>query len=56
LTQLSDNIDEIDKFDSFDQLNNLDLQIGVQDLNNHKDAAKIKKLIQRDQKLMQKGN
>ena len=53
LTQLQNiqSIDQIeDTFDSFDELNNLDLQVGVEDMDSSKHKDKIRKAIEEDQK------
>ena len=43
------NIDQIEEtFDSFEQLNNLDVQIGVEDVNTSKNSDKIKKAVSDD--------
>ena len=47
------NIDQIEEtFDSFEQLNNLDVQIGVEDVNTSKNSDKIKKAVSEDLRKM----
>jgi len=47
------NIDQIEEtFDSFEQLNNLDVQIGVEDVNTSKNSDKIKKAVSDDLRKM----